>query len=121
MERAMTVSIHVDFSNGVMKSFFKIPTGLHMSVTQALDAAMSVPPGLTYEFDAKFIDRGGREVGAVKSIDGVVGAEDQIWGVWVNDRAVSDLRRVTDESVTPFGGVSVEDGDVITFKLMKMD
>lgn len=117
----MTVSIHVDFSNGVTKTLSKVPTGIHMSVTQALDAAMSLPPGLTYEFDAEFVDRGGREVGAIKSIDGVVGAEDQVWGVWVNDRAVSDLRRVTEFSVTPFGGVRVEDGDFITLKLMKMD
>jgi hypothetical protein len=41
--------------------------------------------------------------------------------VRVNDRAVSDLRRVTGSSVTPFVGVKVEDGDTITFKLMQMD
>ena len=55
------------------------------------------------------------------SIDGVGSVEGQVWGVWVNDRAVSDLRRVTDFSVTPFGGMKVEDGDVITFKLMRME
>ena len=54
-------------------------------------------------------------------LDGVSGDEDQFWGVWVNNRTVSDLRRVTDTSDTPFGGVGVEDGDVITFKLMQMD
>ncbi|PON11115.1 hypothetical protein C2W62_46525 [Candidatus Entotheonella serta] len=59
--------------------------------------------------------------GAVTSIDGVGGEEGHVWGVWVNDRAVSDLRRVTDFSVTPFGSVSVADGDSITFKLMNMD
>ncbi len=117
----MSVTIHIDFSNGVTKTFAKVPLGLNKSVTQALDAAADVPPGLAYEFEADFIDRGGREVGRVKSIDGVGGAEGQVWGVWVNDRAVSDLRRVTDFSVTPFGGVNVEDGDVIAFKLMRME
>jgi hypothetical protein len=91
------------------------------SVTQALEAAGTVPPGLVYEFEPEFIDRGGREVGRVKSIDGVGGMEGQIWGVWVNDHAVSDLRRVTDFSVTQFGGVKVEDEDIITFKLMRME
>ena len=117
----MSVTLHIDFSNGVTKTFAQVPTGLHNSVTQALDAATALPPGLSYEFDARFVDRGGREVGAVTSIDNLGREEGQIWGVWVNDRAVSDLRRVTDFSVTPFGGVKVEDGDVITFKLMQMD
>ncbi len=117
----MSVTLHIDFSNGVTKTFAQVPTGLHNSVTQALDTTALIAPGLTYEFDAEFIDRGGREVGAVTSIDGVAGDEGQFWGVWVNDRAVSDLRRVTDFSVTPFGGVKVDDGDVITFKLMQME
>ncbi len=117
----MSVTIHVDFSNGVTKTLAKVALPLEKSVTQALDAASSVAPGLTYEFESDFIDRGGREVGRVKSIDGVGDNEGQVWAVWVNDRAVSDLRRVTDFSVTPFGGVRVEDGDVITFKLMQME
>ncbi len=117
----MSVTIHVDFSNGVTKTFAKVPLSLEKSVTQALDAAAEVSPGLAYEFESTFIDRGGREVGRVKSIDGVGDGEGQVWGVWVNERAVSDLRRVTDVSVTPFGGVRVEDGDVITFKLMQME
>jgi len=117
----MSVTLHIDFSNGVTKTFAQVPTGVHKSVTQALDAASFLKPGLTYDFDAQFIDRGGREVGAVMAIDGVGDAEGQLWAVWVNERAVSDLRRVTDFSVTPFGGVRVEDGDVITFKLMQMD
>lgn len=91
-----------------------------MFVLETMDTAALMSPGLTYEFDARFVDRGGREVGVVTSVDGV-GKDDQVWGVWVNDRAVSDLRRVTGFSVTPFGGVKVEDGDVITFKLMQMD
>lgn len=116
----MSVTLHIDFSNGATKTFAQIPTGIHNSVTQTLDSAALMSPGLTYEFDAQFVDRGGREVGAVTSIDGV-GGYDQVWGVWVNDRAVSDLRRVTQFSVTPFGGVKVEDGDLITFKLMQLD
>lgn len=117
----MSVTIHIDFSNGATKTFAKVPLPAEKSVTQALDAAQNVPPGLSYDFEASFIDRGGREVGRVRSIDGVGGSEDQVWASWVNDRAVSDLRRVTDFSVTPFGGVRIEDGDVITFKLMRME
>lgn len=117
----MTVAIHVDFSNGVTKTLANLRLGRDTSVTQALDAAAEIPPGLAYEFEADFVDRGGREVGRVKSIDGVGDTEGQVWSVWVNDRAVSDLRRVTDLSLTPFGGVRVEDGDVITFKLMRME
>jgi hypothetical protein len=117
----MPVTLHIDFSNGVTKAFAQVSMGPNKSVTQALDAAALSKPGLTCEFDARFVDRGGREVGAVTSIDGVVRQEGQVWAVWVNDRAVSDLRRVTGSSVTPFGGVKVEDGDTITFKLMQMD
>ena len=94
---------------------------MHNSVTQTLDTAALMQPGLKYQFDAEFVDRGGREVGAVTAIDGVRADEELTWGVWVNNRAVSDLRRVTDFSVTPFGGVKVEDGDVVTFKLMRME
>jgi hypothetical protein len=57
----------------------------------------------------------------VVSVDGVGSAEHQVWGVWVNDRAVSDLRRVVDQSFTPIGGVKVEDGDTNTLKLMRSD
>ena len=117
----MSVTIQIDFSNGVTKTFAKVPLGFDKSVTQSLDAAADVPPGLAYEFEASFVDRGGREVGRIKSIDGVGGAEDQVWAVWVNDRAVSDLRRVTEFSVTQFGGVRVEDGDIIACKLMRME
>ncbi len=117
----MSVTLHIDFSNGVTKTFAHVPTERHKSVTQVLDTATHLRPGLTYEFDARFVDRGGREVGAVTSIDGVGKDEGQVWAAWVNDRPVSDLRRVTDASVTPFGGVKVEDGDAITFKLMKAD
>jgi hypothetical protein len=117
----MSVTLHIDFSNGVTKTFAQVRTGLHNSVTQTLDTAVLMQPGLQYEFDAEFVDRGGREVGAVTVIDGVKADEELTWGVWINQRQVSDLRRATDFSVTPFGGVKVEDGDVITFKLMRMD
>ncbi len=85
------------------------------------EAAAHVSPGPAYEFEADFIGRGGREVDRVKSIGGVGGEEGQVRGVRLNDRAVSDLRRVADFSVTPFGGVKVEDGDVIVLTLMRMD
>lgn len=117
----MSVALHIDFSNGVTKTFAQVPTGPHKSVMQTLDAATLQRPGLTYEFDAKFVDRGGREVGAVTSIDGVGARAGHAWAVWVNDRAVSDLRRVTDSSVTSVGGEKIEDGDTVTFKLMRRD
>ena len=96
----MPITLHIDFSNGVTKTFAQVPTGLHNSVTQTLDTAALMQPGLQYEFDAEFVDRGGREVGAVTAIDGVKADEGLTWGVCVNNRAVSDLRRVTDFSVT---------------------
>lgn len=113
----MSVTLDIDYSNGVAKRFSQVPIGANKSVTQSLEAAATLPPGLTYEFDSRFVDRGGREVGAVTTIDGV-GGNGRVWGVWVNGRAVSDLRRVTESSFTPFGGVKIEDGDFVSFKLM---
>ena len=55
------ISILVDFSNGVTKSFAQVPLSGRMSVTQALAAAAMIAPGLVYEFDAGFVDRGGTE------------------------------------------------------------
>ena len=114
----MSVTVHIDFSNGVMKTFAGVDLGTNPSVTNALDVAATMPPGLTYEFESAFTDRAGREVGRVRSIDGVGGSQDNVWGIWVNDRAVSDLRRVTDDSFTHVGGVHVDFGDIISLKLM---
>jgi hypothetical protein len=117
----MSVTIHIDYSNGATKTLPNVDPGSNMSVSGALDVAQLMRPGLSYEFEANFIDRGGRDVGRVTSIDGVAADDSQFWAIWVNDRTASDLRRVTLGSVTKFGSVRVEDGDVITCKLLRDD
>ena len=112
------VSILVDFSNGVTKSFAQVPLSGRMSVTQALDAAASVSPGLVYDFDADFVDRGGRNVGTIKSVDGIAESESLEWGVWLNGRVVGSLRQVVPESVLPFGLTDLKPGDSILLKLV---
>lgn len=115
----MPVTITIDYSNGATKTLANVSPGSNMSVSGALDAAQLMRPGLSYEFEASFIDRGGRDVGRVASIDGVAADETHFWAIWVNDKTASDLRRVTMGSVTKFGSVRVEDGDVITCKLLR--
>lgn len=116
-----TVSILVDFSNGATKSFAQVPLAGRMSVTQALDAAASIAPGLTYDFDATFVDRGGRNVGTIKSVDGVVETQEQEWGVWLNGRVIGALRQVVPESLTPFGETDFSPGDSVLLKLVATD
>ena len=79
------VALIIDYSNGVQKSFVGIPWKHDMAVFDALQAADSISPGLTFEFAKSAVDRGGRDVGSVVSIDGV-GADqpDQKWLIWVN-------------------------------------
>ncbi len=117
----MALIIHIDYGNGSFKTLANVDPGLNMSVTGALDAAQMMQPGLEFDFDKDFIDRGGREVGAVTSIDGVDAGEDRVWGIWVNERAVSDLRRVVPESVSHIGMARVENGDVTTCRLMQQE
>ena len=112
------VSVLVDFSNGATKSFAQVALSGRMSVTQALDAAALIAPGLAYEFDAEFVDRGGRNVGTIKSVDGIGETEDREWGVWLNGRVIGSLRQVTPESITPFGATDLEPGDSILLKLV---
>ena len=113
-----TVSVLIDFSNGATKSFAQIPLTGRMSVTQALDAAALTPPGLAYEFEADFIDRGGRNVGTIKSVDGVNETDEREWGVWLNGKVVGSLRQVVPESITPFGETDLSAGDSILLKLV---
>jgi len=118
------VSVVVDFSNGVTKIFAQVvgpQLGLNrpMGVTDALDAAGRLPPGLDYQFDAEFTDRGGRVVGTLLSVDGVGETDDAEWGVWVNGRVIGDLRQVTPESITSFGETQLETGDSILVKLVQ--
>ena len=113
-----TVCLLVDFSNGVTKSFAQIPLSGRMSVTQVLDAAAEIAPGLTYEFDAEFVDRGGRNVGTLQAVDGVGETDALEWGVWLNGRVIGSLRQVVPESVTPFGAADLAAGDSILLKLV---
>ena len=113
-----TVCVLVDFSNGASKSFAQIPLAGRMSVTQALDTATLIAPGLAYEFDAEFVDRGGRNVGTLKSVDGVNETEDREWGVWLNGKVIGSLRQVVPESITPFGETDLSAGDSILLKLV---
>ena len=87
-------------------------------MTQALDTAGRVPPGLDYEFEAEFVDRGGRQVGTITSVDGVGENDEREWGVWLNGRVIGSLRQVLPESVTPFGNSDLEPGDSILLKLV---
>jgi hypothetical protein len=111
------VSLLVDYSNGATKSFAQIALTGRMSPTQALDAAASIGPGLVYEFSGG-VDRGGRIVGSIKSVDGIGETDDHEWGVWVNGRLIGTLRQVVPESVTRFGDVDLEPGDSILLKLV---
>ena len=53
------------------KSFADIPWKREMAVLDLLQAAGSANPGLKFEFVKSFVDRGGRDVGSVVSIDEV--------------------------------------------------
>lgn len=112
------VSLLVDFSNGTTKCFSQVALSGRMSVTQALDAAAEIAPGLIYEFDVGGADRGGRHVGTIKSVDGVGETDDREWGVWLNGRVIGSLRQVVPESLTPFGETDLAPGDSILLKLV---
>jgi hypothetical protein len=113
------VSLIIDYSNGVQKSFAGIPWKRDMAVLDLLQAASSTSPGLKFEFAKSFDDRGDRDVGSVVSIDGVkADNQDQKWLVWVNSKFFgTELRRVTADSVTKFGEPRIELGDFVVFKL----
>ena len=90
-----------------------------MAVYDVLQAAAATKPGLTFQFEKTFVDRGGRDVGMIVAIDDIAAEqEDQKWLIWVNQSFIkTELRRVTPESVTQFGLPSVEPGDVIVLKI----
>ena len=118
VERDGAVALIIDYSNGVRKSFNNIPWRPEMAVYDGLQAAAATKPGLTFQFEKTFIDRGGREVGMIVAIDDIAAEqEDQKWLIWVNQSFIkTELRRMTPESVTQFGLPSVEPGDVIVLK-----
>jgi hypothetical protein len=112
------VALTIDYSNGVQKSFTNIPWRPEMAVDDVLQAAVGTIPGLTFQFEKTLVDRGGRDVGMIVSVDDVAAEqENQKWLIWVNQTFNgTELRRVTPESVTKFGLPRVEPGDVIVFK-----
>ena len=112
------VALTIDYSNGVRKSFTNIPWRPEMAVDDVLQAAVGTIPGLTFQFEKTFVDRGGRDVGMIVAIDDVASEqENQKWLIWVNQTFNgTELRRVTPESVTKFRLPRVEPGDVIVFK-----
>lgn len=119
-----TVTLVVDYAQGVQKTFqglpWKEPLGSQgMAVTDALQAAASLGPGLDFQFAESFVDRGGREVGSISSIDGVGACEEgAAWSIFINERPVgTETRRVTPESFTKFGQPSIDPGDVVLLKL----
>ena len=122
------ITLIIDFSNGVKKTFTNLPNEplpqplleQHgMSVTDALDQARIRRPGLSYEFEESFDDRGARDVGVITSVDGVeADVPDQRWQVWVNQTPASELRRVMPDSVSKFGHPQVKPEDVILLKLV---
>lgn len=113
-----SVSVLVDFSNGATKSFASVPWAERMSVTKALDAAAAIPPGLAYEFDSEFFDRGGRRVGTLKSVDGIGESDGTEWSVWLNGKPIGSLAIAEMEHLVPFGESQLEPGDALLVKLV---
>jgi hypothetical protein len=77
-----TVSVTIDYSNGSQKSFANIPWVEGLTILEALEAAKTIPPGMT-------VDYGSSRSGSVinLSLDGVP-EESGLgeWSVWVNNR-----------------------------------
>ena len=121
-----TTTLIVDFSNGAQKVFTNLPcepvqqlrSGRQgMSVIDVLDQAQAKQPGLSYEFKG-FTNRAGWEVGTLAAVDGIIAAPSKRqWQVWINQTPVSELRRITPESVTMF--TDVRPGDVVLLKLVE--
>ena len=119
-----TVTLVVDYGHGVRKTFSDIPwigaPGCRdMAVPDSLEAARTLGPGLDVGFEQEFVDRGGRDVGSIHSIDGVAAEEEgSSWAIFINEKpAGAQLRRVVPESVTKFGLPSIDPGDVVLLKL----
>ncbi len=77
-----TVSITVDYSNGVCKSFAAVPWKPGLTLLEALDAAGTVAPGLAVEHGSS---RNGSVIGL--TLDGVPGKDQPgEWATWINGR-----------------------------------
>jgi hypothetical protein len=116
-DTALTVSLEVDYSNGNKKRFSGLRLFGPADIVDVLEAAKSTVPGLDFTFTEDFVDRGGREVGAITAIDGIENSGDQTWRVWVGPIEAGEVRAHVEGTVSPSGVPAVQDGDAITFKL----
>jgi hypothetical protein len=123
------ITLIVDFSNGVQKTYANLPAEPStdpavrregMSVMDVLEQAGQRSPGLSFEFERTFVDRGGGENGSITTVDGVTAASDRHWQVWVNETSTLELRRVTAETVGGPGWPQVAPGDVVLLKLVRI-
>jgi len=123
-EQRMGVSIVVDYSNGVIKSYSGVALGAGRadhSVLAVLGAAGSAGPGIDVEvaFASDFTDRGGREVGGITSVDGLPGADsDKGWQLFVNGRRITEHREPMPDNPAQDGVPSINDGDHICLMLV---
>jgi len=111
------VQVVIDYSNGVQKSFSGIPWKPEMDILAVMEAAKSIPPGLTFEASSRRDASVGIDV-----IDGVGGGLGVEWLAWVNSRFVG--RRVepggvgSEERQQRLRGAPVlKSGDTIFLKL----
>ena len=76
-----TVSLTIDYSNGVQKHFSSIPWESGLTLLGAIEASAAIPPGAAISFGS---DRSGHAIGLV--IDemprGEIAASE--WVIWVN-------------------------------------
>ena len=107
------VSLVVDFSNGVQKTFMGIPWNKGMTVAEIIEKAGSIPPGLTIE---SFSDRVGHEI--INSIDGVkADGSTRAWLAWIGERPAGE--RLDTQTSIGLGhkAAEVKAGDVLLLKL----
>ena len=112
-----TVSLSIDYSNGVQKSFAGIPCAKDADIFNVLQAAASNKPGLVFNFKVTLAsDRVGRKRGFISLIDGVkADQKNQKWLLWINERLIGN-ELVTNGEFGP--GTAVQTGDALLFKLM---
>lgn len=112
-----TVSVRIDYSNGSEKSFTAVPWANGLTIVAALEAAGTIPPGLTVEYGSS---RNGSVINL--SLDGV--PENRAsgeWSIWVNQRpAPGRLGTETSFRFEPESRAAneVEAGDHILAKLV---
>ena len=114
-DKQLTVSLAVDYGNGNQKTFSGLQVFAPADIVDVLDAAKARTPGLDFTFTEDFVDRGGREVGAITMIDGIENSDDQVWRAWVGTKEAGEVRAHTEQTVSPTGVPNVQDGDAISF------